>query len=256
MIGILDSGLGGLSVFNEIRNLLPSVSLSYFGDSDWCPYGNKPYEEIQQRVSKIVDLFLTEGVEIIVIACNSATIACVEHLRSVYPVPIIGMEPGVKPAAQITESGNIGVFATEASLAGEKFHTLLSNHAQGVRVITTPCPEFVTLVEAGKLSGEQVETAIHKYTAPLLSEKVDTLVLGCTHYPFLKKEISALYPSLNIIDTGEAVALQVQRKLPSSPVSDQSPTYLFRTSGDPDLATSVKEQLCPGLSQPFLSATL
>lgn len=246
MIGILDSGLGGLSVLNEIKKILPHKSLSYYGDSAWCPYGSKTYPQIQERVSKIVDLFISEGAEIIVIACNSATIACVEYLRTIYPIPIVGMEPGVKPAVKATKTGNIGVFATEASLAGEKFHRLLSTHAEGVRVITRPCPKFVTLVEAGKLEGSDVAEIVHEYTAPLVSERVDTLVLGCTHYPFLKKTISKLYPDLNIIDTGKAVAMQVSRKL-LNVTENQSINVVFRTSNDAKHATSLLPKLCPSM---------
>lgn len=246
MIGILDSGLGGLSVLNEIRKVLPHKSLSYFGDSAWCPYGNKTYPEIQERVSKIVELFISEGAEIIVIACNSATIACVEYLRTIYPIPIVGMEPGVKPAVKATKTGNIGVFATEASLAGEKFHRLLSTHAKGVRVITRPCPKFVTLVEEGKLSGKEVEEVIHEYTAPLVAEKIDTLVLGCTHYPFLKETISQLYPDLKIIDTGRAVADQVSRKL-LNVTENQSISCVLRTSNNEKKATNLLPKLCPSM---------
>ena len=248
MIGILDSGLGGLSVLNEIQMLLPHESLIYFGDSAWCPYGTKTYPEIQERVSIIVDLLIERGAEIIVIACNSATIACVEHLRSVYPIPIIGMEPGVKPAAQITETGNIGVFATEASLAGEKFHRLLSSHAKGVKVITQPCPDFVTLVERGILEGLEVEKAIHQYMRPLIAENVDTVVLGCTHYPFLKMSLLKLYPNLKVIDTGQAVARQVQRKLHLSKEKLNTP-HLIITSGKKEAIIQLIPTLSPLLQE-------
>ena len=241
MIGILDSGLGGLSVLNEIHRLLPQHSTHYLADSAWCPYGNKSYEQIQERVTTLVDYLLSQGAEIIVIACNSATIACVEYLRANYLVPIVGMEPGVKPAAQASKNGIIGVLATEASLAGEKFHRLLSNHAKGVQVITHPCPDFVTLVEGGELSGSEVDKAIKLYMAPI--SDADTVVLGCTHYPFLKESIARLYPEKTLIDTGAAVAQQVARKVQLA--EDAQPKHTFQTSGDSKQATELLESLCP-----------
>ncbi|MEM9018608.1 MAG: glutamate racemase, partial [Verrucomicrobiota bacterium] len=182
-IGILDSGVGGLSVLREVHSVLPGASLHYVGDSSWCPYGTKPGEVILGRVTEIADYLLAEGAGILVIACNSATIHAVGPLRATYPVPIVGMEPAVKPAAEKTKSGVIGVLATEASIAGEKFHRLLSNHANGVRVITRPCPRFVELVEAGQIEGPEVDAAIDNAVAPLLVLGADVIVLGCTHYP-------------------------------------------------------------------------
>ncbi len=245
MIGVLDSGLGGLSVLNEIHKLLPHHSFHYIADSAWCPYGSKSYDQIQARVTTLVDYLLDQGAEIIVIACNSATIACVEFLRANYLVPIVGMEPGVKPAAKLSHNGIIGVFATEASLAGEKFHRLVSTHAQGVQVITQPCPDFVTLVEQGQLEGEAVNEAIHCYMKPLI--KADTIVLGCTHYPFLKRTISEFYPEKTLIDTGEAVAQQVARKYALSP--KETASYRFQTSGNPERATTLLKTLCPQIPE-------
>ncbi len=246
MIGILDSGLGGLSVLNEIQRLLPHQPLHYIADSAWCPYGTKSYSEIQSRVTTLVDYLLHQGAEVIVIACNSATIACVEFLRTQYLVPIVGMEPGVKPAALQSRNGIIGVMATEASLAGEKFHRLLTAHAQHVQVITQPCPDFVTLVEAGTLHGAAVEDAIHRYIAPMIT--ADTIVLGCTHYPFLKPCIQSLYPQKALIDTGTAVAREVARRLPASPSTGQPPVHTFQTSSpSPHHATSLLPTLCPQL---------
>ena len=149
-IGILDSGIGGLSVLNEIRKTLPNESIIYFGDSAWCPYGARDADEIQRRVFAVTDFLLSKNCKLIVIACNSATIAAVEALRASYPVPFVGMEPGIKPAAAITQTGTVGVLATEASLAGKKFHRLVDDHGSGVTIITRPCPDFVELVESGR----------------------------------------------------------------------------------------------------------
>ncbi len=228
---------------------MPNHSLHYIGDSAWCPYGNKSYPEIQKRVSGIIDYLISNKAEIIVIACNSATIASVEYLRAEYPIPIVGMEPGVKPAVQITKTGTIGVFATEASLAGEKFHKLVTSHAQDIRVITQPCPEFVSHVEKGELDGAEVEKTIKKYAEPMLIGNADTIVLGCTHYPFLKNAISELYPEFSLIDTGVAVAKQVLRRAPSQDDNHPSPIFKFQTTGDAEHATKLLPELCSDFRQ-------
>ncbi len=208
-IGILDSGVGGLSVLLEIRKKLPGSPIHYIGDSAWCPYGNKAAELIQARSSAVTERLIEMGARTIVVACNSATIHAVEALRARYPIPFVGMEPAVKPASQCTKSGTIGVLATEASIAGEKFHTLLKTHIHpnGLKVITQPCPDFVSLVEDGILRGAKVEAAIREYALPMVEAGADTLVLGCTHYPFLRESIqSVVGPDIQLIDTGEAVA--------------------------------------------------
>lgn len=249
-IGILDSGFGGLSVLKEIHKLLPEQSLLYVADSAWCPYGNKTSQQIRERVCKIADYLIREGAELIVIACNSATITCVEYLRTLYPVPIVGMEPGVKPAAGITKTGKIGVFATEASLAGEKFNRLVSNHAEDIHVITQPCPKFVTLVESGNTNTPEAKEIIRNYTEPMLEAGVDTIVLGCTHYPFLKDSITTLYPKLQLIDTGAAVARQVERRLPSAlTLVKEKQSFQLLTSGEPEKSSSILSALCHELKE-------
>lgn len=206
-IGIIDSGVGGLSVLKEIDAMSCGLTLHYIADSAWCPYGNKSAKLITERVTTHADYLISLGCKTIVIACNSATIASIEVLRDNYPVPFIGMEPAIKPAAKMTQSGVIGVLATEASLAGKKFHNLVNQHGNGVKVITTACPEFVSLVEQSVLTGHQVNQAIEAYVAPLLEQGADTLVLGCTHYPFLRKAIEDFTgDTILVIDTGEAVA--------------------------------------------------
>jgi len=245
MIGILDSGVGGLSVLNEIASRLPGHPVTYVGDSAWCPYGNKAYPEIQSRCRTICDFLISRGAEVIVIACNSATIAAVETLRSEYPIPFVGMEPGVKPAAAVSKSGTIGVLATEASLKGEKFHRLVSAHAEGITVRTQPCPKFVDLVEAGILSGPDVDSAIDEYTSPMLQAGADVLILGCTHYPFLKEAlVSRLPESVQLIDTGPAVAKQVQSFVNTA---QQGPLQIH-TTGPLEQLETLLPVLCPNLT--------
>ncbi|HSW15086.1 MAG TPA: glutamate racemase [Solimonas sp.] len=213
-IGVFDSGVGGISVLREIRRLLPAEDLLYYADSGHCPYGGKTREEIQARAVAITEFFMARAAKLVVVACNTATIAAVEHLRATYPIPFVGMEPAVKPAAAQTRSGVVGVLATGAALAGDKFHKLLADHAKNVRVITQPCPGLVEQVEAGELDGPETRALVERYTAPLLAAGADVMVLGCTHYPFLRSLIQQVVgPGVTLIDTGAAVARQTQRLL-------------------------------------------
>lgn len=251
-IGLLDSGVGGLSVLREVHRLLPGADLHYLGDSAWCPYGTKSSEVICARVFQIADYLLSSGAEMLVIACNSATIHAVGALRATYPLPVVGMEPAVKPAAEKTKSGVIGILATEASIAGEKFHQLVSAHAKGIRVITRPCPRFVELVEAGKLFGPEVEDAVDEALAPLLQEGADVLVLGCTHYPFLREVIESRIPNdVTVVDTGPAVARRVKSiLLETHPATDlESGGGLLRlaTTGSVEHLRRIVPSLLPNL---------
>ncbi|MDC0291883.1 glutamate racemase [Verrucomicrobiales bacterium] len=250
-IGILDSGLGGLSVLREIRALLPNENLHYIADSAWCPYGPRSFEEIIQRTSFLSDHLIHHGAKAIVIACNSATIAAIGSLRATYPLPFVGMEPAVKPAAAHTKTGTIGVLATEASLAGEKFHRLVSSHASGVRVITRPCPEFVELVEAGILDGPKAQTAVKFHIDSLLAEGADVLVLGCSHYPFLRPLIErAAGENIEVIDTGSPVSKRLKRILETENLisaENADSKVIIQTTGDLAHLKNLLPTLCPGL---------
>ena len=251
---MLDSGVGGLSVLREIHELLPGHSVHYVGDTAWCPYGTKSFEEIIARTSQLSDELIARGAELIVLACNSATIAAIESLRAEYPIPFIGMEPGVKPAAALTKSNLIGVLATEVSLRGDKFHHLVSTHAHDLRVITQPCPRFVELVEAGILEGPEVDSAIDEYALPLVEAGADVLILGCSHYPFLKSALkNALPPDIRFVDTGGAIARRVQsHSLPE----DHQPTIQIQTTGNPVAFNRLLPLLAPGLPANCTQLTL
>ena len=214
-IGVFDSGVGGLSVLGEIRALLPQESLLYVADSAHVPYGEKSPEFICERSQRIAEFLLAQGAKALVLACNTATAAAISQLRERYPqLPIIGMEPAVKPAAAATQSGVVGVLATTGTLKSAKFAALLDRFASDVRVITQPCPGLVELIEAGELDSDVTRTLLQGFVQPLLAEGCDTLILGCTHYPFIKSLLRQLLPaSVSLIDTGAAVARQLQRVL-------------------------------------------
>jgi glutamate racemase len=246
-IGVFDSGVGGISVLREIRHLLPAENLVYYADSAHCPYGGQPREAIVARACAITERLLEHGCKLIVVACNTATIAAVEHLRATYPLAFVGMEPAVKPAVGQTRSGVVGVLATGASLAGEKFHHLLATHARDVRVITQPCPGLVEQVERGELDTPQTRTLVNRYLAPLLAQQADIIVLGCTHYPFLRPLIQDIVgDAVSLLDTGAAVAAQVRRVLERQGLlsSSTSPgTIEWQTSGDAASFTVLRERL-------------
>jgi glutamate racemase len=236
-IGVFDSGLGGLSVLHELVRALPQENFIYVADSGHCPYGGKTQDEIVARASVITDFLLASGAKLIVVACNTATIAAVEYLRATYSVSFVGMEPAVKPAVAATRSGIIGVLATGAALKGEKLLRLIDRHASAVTVITQPCPGLVEQVERGDLSGPETRHLLTNYTQPLLAAGADTLVLGCTHYPFLRDTlVDIVGPDVRLLDTGEAVARRVETLLAreslqtSSAASGRIDWY---TSGEP-----------------------
>ncbi len=213
-VGVFDSGVGGLSVLREIRRLLPSEDLLYVADSGHCPYGGKPPEEIRARAHAIASFLVHRGAKAIVVACNTATVAAIVDLRRRFAIPFVGMEPAVKPAAASTRSGVVGVLATGTTLAGDRFASLVERFANGVTVLTQPCPGLVEQVEAGDLDDGVTLDLLRRYTEPLVSRGADTLVLGCTHYPFLRGSLAVvLGPDVRLIDTGPAVARQLRRVL-------------------------------------------
>jgi glutamate racemase len=246
-VGVFDSGVGGLSVLRDLRRLMPAEDLIYYADSAHCPYGGQPNAAIQARAVAITEELLAAGCKMIVVACNTATIAAVEHLRANYPVPFVGMEPAVKPACAMTKTGVVGVLATGAALGGEKFHRLLAQHAAGVRVITQPCPGLVECVEAGDLKGAFVDELVKRYVEPLARARADVIVLGCTHYPFLRDAIQGVAGAqVQLIDTGEAVARQARRVLEREELLNPSATdgrLEWRTSGDKAALAPIVESL-------------
>jgi glutamate racemase len=226
-IGIFDSGIGGLSVLRHVHTLLPNESLLYFADSGFAPYGEKPEAVIVERAVSIAAFLLTQNIKALVVACNTATAAAIAGLRSRYPdLPVVGVEPGLKPAASLTHSGTIGVLATASTLASEKFLKLQSQVAQDARVtfLLQACNGLAHQIEKGELSSRETQQLVERYVTPLLAQQADTLVLGCTHYPFVEQLIRDVAgPEVKIVDTGEPVARQLQRLLEQRDLLRQIP---------------------------------
>jgi glutamate racemase len=213
---VLDSGMGGISVLNEMRSLLPGERFIYVADSGHVPYGPKPAGYIQERCDLIAGFLLERGAKALVIACNTATAAAAEQLRATHSVPVIGMEPAVKPASAATKRGVVGVLATSGTLASARFAALLDRFAGGIRVITQPAPELVLLVEAGDLDSSNARAACEAAVRPLIDGGADVIVHGCTHFPFLKALIAEIVgPEVIQIDTGAAVARHLKSVLSS-----------------------------------------
>ncbi|KIF81386.1 glutamate racemase [Noviherbaspirillum autotrophicum] len=220
-IGVFDSGIGGLSVLKYIRASLPCEQLLYFADSGYAPYGGRSESEIVARSLAIAEFLMQYRMKALVVACNTATAAAIKALRERYSaLPVVGVEPGLKPAAALSKSGTVGVLATERTLASAKFNLLREqiSAATNVRFLPQPCKGLADQVEKGELHSAATAALLQRYVAPLLEQGADTLVLGCTHYPFvlpLLEEIvgRATSRSVAIVDTGEPVARQLARRL-------------------------------------------
>ena len=218
-VGVFDSGVGGISVLKHIRAALPAEDLLYCADSRHAPYGNKTPEAIRERAIYLTNFLIAQGAKAIVVACNTATAAAIDILRERYSLPIIGMEPAVKPASAASKSGVIGVLATTGTLQSAQFAGLLEHYGQNVTVVTQACVGLVECVERGELEAESTKALIGSYLTPLIEANADAIVLGCTHYPFVRPLIEQIineqHPqsAITLIDTGAAVARQLHRRL-------------------------------------------
>lgn len=246
-IGIFDSGVGGISVLKHIHTLLPNEHLMYMADSKYAPYGNKTANEITQRCLILCDYLLQKNVKAIVVACNTATAAAIDKLRETFEIPIIGMEPAVKPAAAASKNGIIGVLATVGTLKSAQFAALLEAYGRDVKVVTQACAGLVGCIERGEIDTPATEALIRMYTAPLLAEGADTIVLGCTHYPLVKHVIQEIVgDKITLIDTGTAVAKQLQRLLEEKGLlstSREKAKVTFWTNSEAENASQVTEKL-------------
>ena len=237
-IGVYDSGLGGLTVWREVRRALPSESLVYLGDGKNCPYGSRPREEVRRLADEAVAFLVAQGCKMVVVACNTATAAAIDFLREKYAsLPIVGMEPAVKPACLATRSGVVGVLATERSLDGELFRRTAAKYGDGVDLVTAPGRGFVELVEGDREDTPEAEAAVRAAVADMLAHGADQIVLGCTHYPFLLPVLERVVAGrgVTIVDPSPAVARRVVQLLDSYCLHAEPqhrPEYTFRTFAD------------------------
>lgn len=252
MIGIFDSGVGGLSVFREIRKVLPDQSYIYYSDNAHCPYGEKSQEYIIDRARKITRLLLDKGAQIIVVACNTATAAAIATLREEFQVKFIGMEPAIKPAAARTKTGTVGVLATAGTLKADKYLSTRVKWGDNIQVVEHVGQGFVELVESGMTCGPEAEEIVEISVEPLLDAGADTIVLGCTHYPFLadtiKQVASRLVPDreVTIIDPAPAVAKHLLDVMNEEGISAADATgYALEliASGDPTTLEKIASSL-------------
>ena len=242
-IGIFDSGVGGLSIARQVRALLPNENLIYIADSAHAPYGDKSHEFILQRSRLLTMQLLERQCKLIVVACNTATVNTIRSLRDQFAVPFVGVEPGIKPAIQLSRSGMIGVLATQRTLDSESFDDLHDRFAGQAHFIVQPCPGLVEQVETMNLASEETLSLLASYIEPLLAAGVDTLVLGCTHYPFLIDAVRQVAgDEIRIVDTSRAVAEQVERLLRAENLvaaTATEGTELFICSGTSQSLTTV-----------------
>jgi glutamate racemase len=246
VIGVFDSGVGGLSVLREIRLQMPAERVIYLADQAHVPYGSRSLKEVRGFARGITEYLLSQGAGVIVVACNTASAAALHYLRQTFSqVPFVGMEPAVKPAVEQTETGKVGVLATPATFQGELYASLLERFAHDVTLLQSTCPGLVGEIEAGRLFGERARAILRWALEPMLAQGIDTVVLGCTHYPFvipLIKEIVG--PQVRVIDPAPAVARQVGRVLArvGRPVPNEAetievasarPAVRYLTTGDP-----------------------
>lgn len=246
-VGVFDSGIGGVSVLTAIRAELPSVDLIYAGDSFHLPYGEKTMEEIMTYSRGVVEFLRSKGCRLIVIACNTASAAALKKLREEYTdLVFVGMEPAVKPAAEQTQTGVVGVMATTATFQGELFASVVERFANNVKVIQQPCPGLVQQIEAGELDTPATMQMLRGWLLPMKEQNIDRIVLGCTHYPFVRSAIrSILGDGVTIIDPAPAIAKQVRRILESRNEipANHTGALLWYTSGSTQQFAHTLQQL-------------
>ena len=235
-IGIFDSGVGGTSIWKEVAKMLPYENTIYLADSANAPYGEKPKEEILRLSIKNTELLLDRGCKMIIVACNTATTNAIDYLRSHYPIPFIGIEPAIKPAALHTKTKKVGVLATKGTLSSSLFHNTSKLFAEGITVLEQEGKGLVELIEAGKVQSPEMKKILNEFLQPMLEQNIDCLVLGCTHYPYLIPVLKDILPqNITIIDSGEAVARQskaiLERNNLLSAATDQ-PKYIFHTNAN------------------------
>lgn len=249
-IGIFDSGVGGLGIWREIIRQFPNEDTIYIADQAHVPYGSRSLSEVRYLSTAVTRFLLQKRAKTIVIACNTASAAALRKLRATFPqVPFVGMEPALKPACECTRTGVVGVIATPATFQGELFSDLLRRYAPGVQVIPQVCPGLVEAVEAGAWDGSETEALLHNCLDPLMAKNVDQLVLGCTHYTFLRPVIERVVGSLvSVVDPAPAVARQTGR-VTSLVAEKRLASHTFYTTGQGEALKITLERLMPSLAR-------
>lgn len=235
-IGVFDSGVGGLTVLKALHEALPQAPLLYVADAAHAPYGEKSSAVIAKRSLAIADHLWRAGAQLLVVACNTATAHAVQTLRERWPGrAIVGIEPGIKPAAAASRNGRIGVLATPATVASARYQTLLQQHGMGVQVFSQPCPGLVDLIEEGELDSPALRTLVEQCCAPLRAAGVDTALMGCTHYPLIQPLLQqALGPHVRLLNIEQAVAKQAQRLWTHAP-TPLPPTIRLESTGNTEV---------------------
>lgn len=266
-VGVFDSGIGGMSVLRHVRAQLPHENLIYLADAGAGLYGQMPEQQVVERAVKLAGFLVGQGAKALVVACNTATAAGIDVLRSSFPaLPIIGIEPGLKPAAALSRNGRVGVLATERTLAGARFAALRDriSAAHGTRFAVRACAGWSAKVELGELDGDATHALVEQHLEPLLAHDVDTLVLGCTHYPFLRTAIETVLAGrqcahIRLVDVSSAVARQLGLTLHTRGIAAQASgaagSLVGYTSGDPAALLRSFERLL-GLKPPVRRAAL
>ncbi|MDB5919843.1 MAG: murI [Massilia sp.] len=270
-IGVFDSGVGGLSVLRHIRAQLPREHLLYFADSAFAPYGDKPEQTVAERSLAIAGFLVEQGAKALVVACNTATVAAIKLLRAHYPdMPIVGVEPGLKPGAAASRNGIVGVLATDGTLAGKKFQLLLEQISQSSNAHVVPhfllqgCTGLADQIELGELDSDATAAMLARYITPLLDQGADTLVMGCTHYPLVQASIERIIANTTpreivLVDTGQAVARQLARLLAAAGnerIEDGKPTTLAGYTSASATALQAAFSALLGLAVPVQEVTL
>jgi len=249
-IGIFDSGVGGLSVMQAIRARLPHAELLYAADTAYAPYGDRSEEFLCDRSERIARFLCDQGALMIVVACNTATAAAVARLRAASPtLPLVGVEPGVKPAVALSAARRIGVLATTRTLASEKFRRLAEAHADGAMLVLQPCPGLADAIEAADAQGSGLDVLVERYCAPLRDAGVDVAVLGCTHYVFARELFERALPGVQLVDTADAIARQTARfagelidRGEAEAIADVEPPLRAWSSGSPHVLANFAQR--------------
>ena len=244
-IAVFDSGFGGLTVLRALRARLPQEDFFYFADTRFLPYGDRPEVFLRERGVLIAESLVRRGAKALVIACNTATAAAAEAIRAAIDLPIVALEPGVKPAVALSRRGVIGVMATTRTLASERFQRLVGNHANHLRVLAQPCPGLAEAIEAQGPESAEVAALLNAFVAPLAAAAVDVVVLGCTHYPWVAEAIARrMPPGVTLLDTGEPVARQLERLLSAANlIGGGSGQLRVATSGAPNKVVATVDRL-------------